>query len=157
MYANKRLLFLPSLARKRKSTFFSLASLGSNTPRGFIALISAIIISAVLLIAAAAGSVTGMYSRFGVLDVEFKERSTALAEACESIVLSKLGEDSGYNGPDLNYPVGGDSCSIFVAQNPGDNPRIFKVRGIYQHTYTNVLISVDVDALTLVSVQEVAQ
>ncbi len=117
---------------------------------------SAIIISAILITATITGSLTGFYTRFNVLDSEFKYRSAALAEACADVLLYKLGQDSGYNGPDTNYPVGSETCTIFAASNPGASPRVFKVQGLYQHSYTNIQVSVDVDALAVTAWQETA-
>jgi hypothetical protein len=126
-------------------------------PKGFIALMSAVIISAILITATITGSLTGFYTRFNILDSEFKNRSSTLAEACVDVLLYKIGNDSGYNGPDLNYTVGDDKCSIFTASNPGTSPRTFKVQGIYQNSYTNLQITVDVNTLAVVSWQETAQ
>jgi hypothetical protein len=128
----------------------------SAKPKGFIALMSAIVISAILIVATVTGSLTGFYTRFNVLDSEFKNRSTALAEACADVLLYKLGNDSGYNGPDMNYAVGSDTCNIFAATNPGATPRVFKLQGIYQHSYTNLQLTVDVDTLTVTAWQETA-
>lgn len=118
---------------------------------------SAVIISAILITATITGSLTGFYTRFNILDSEFKNRSSTLAEACVDVLLYKIGNDSGYNGPDLNYTVGDDKCSIFTASNPGTSPRTFKVQGIYQNSYTNLQITVDVNTLAVVSWQETAQ
>jgi len=127
-----------------------------NTQRGFIALVSAVLISAILLTAAVTGSLTGFYARFGILNSEFKERGSALAEACVSVLLFKLGEDTSYAGPSLNYAVGSDTCNIFAATNPSGSPRIFKVQGVYQHSYTNLQIAVDTSTLAITSWQETA-
>lgn len=127
-----------------------------NAQRGFIALVSAVIISAVLLMAAITGSLGGFYTRFTVLNAEFKEQSSALADACTSVLLFTLGEDAGYAGPSLNYPVGSDACTIFAASKPGASPRIFTVQGVYQHAYTNLRVVVDVDTLMVISRQETA-
>lgn len=130
---------------------------GPVSPQGgFIALMSAIIISAVLITTIVTGSLSGFYTRFNILDSELKKRSAALAEACADIVLYKLSEDYGYAGPDMNYVVGGDTCNIFAATNPSGSPREFKVQGMYQNSYTNLRVVVDVDALAVISWQEVA-
>lgn len=125
-------------------------------PRGFIALISAIIISTVLITATVTGSLTGFYTRSNILDLEFKVRSDALAAACADVLLYKLGADSSYAGGTLNYPVGSDMCNIFAIANPGVSPRVFKVQGIYQHAYTNLQITVDIDTFSITSWQETA-
>jgi hypothetical protein len=128
----------------------------NKQPRGFIALMSAIIISAILITATVTSSLSSFYTRFNILDSEFKNRSSALAEACTDVLLYKIGVDSTYAGPDLNYPVGSDTCNIFAASNPGGTPRVFKVQGVYQHAYTNLQITVDVNTPAVTAWQETA-
>lgn len=129
----------------------------NRNPRGFIALMSAVIISAILLTATVTGSLTGFYTRFNILDSELKKRSSALAEACADVVLYRLLEDPAYAGPSIGYPVGSDTCNIYVANNPSESLREFRVQGVYQNSYTNLKLSVDVDSISIVSWQEVAQ
>ena len=69
-----------------------------NVERGFIALISAIIISAILLLVIAAMGTTSFFSRFNALDAELKERSSAAADACADRALAQLAFDPGYTG-----------------------------------------------------------
>ena len=73
-----------------------------HSERGFIALISALIISAILLIALVASNLTGFYSRFNILDSELKERSNATADACADIALLQFALDPMYAGGTLN-------------------------------------------------------
>jgi hypothetical protein len=117
---------------------------------------SAIVISAILITATVTGSLSSFYTRFNILDSEFKNHSSVLADACADVLLFKLGTDSSYAGPTLNYPVGSDTCNIFAASNPSGSPRVFKVQGIYQHSYTNLQITVDVDTLVVTAWQETA-
>lgn len=78
--------------------------LARTTPqRGFIALISAIVISTILLsLAVTLGSST-FFSRFDVLNSEYKRISLGLAEACVNSALGKIGSD-------YNYSVTSDSA-----------------------------------------------
>ncbi len=119
---------------------------------------SAVIISAILVTATVTGSLTGFYTRFNILDSEFKNKSASLAEACVDVLLIKLAEDSSFGASALTYTVSGsDTCTVFAATNPTGSPRIFKVQGIYQNSYTNLQVAVDVDSLALVSWQEVGK
>lgn len=63
-------------------------------PRGFIALMSVIIISAVLLLVVTTSSFTGFYSRFNMLDAELKARSAAAADACADTQLLKAAQNN---------------------------------------------------------------
>lgn len=68
-----------------------------RTPRGFIALTSAVIIAATLLVVVVAGSIAGFYERAVLLDSELKERSAAAAQACAQKAFLYL-ESAGYTG-----------------------------------------------------------
>lgn len=68
-------------------------SKNKNSQEGFIALMSAIIIAAVLMIIVFSVSFSGFMTRFNILDSEYKARSYSLAEsyADEAILeLSKI-------------------------------------------------------------------
>ena len=122
-------------------------------PQGFIALMSAIIISAILLVAIISGSLTQFYSRFNVLDQEFKERSSSLADACAQSLLLQLTYSTSYNGGTIT--VGSDTCTILAPVNPLGNPRTFPIQAVYHNTYTDLLVTVDVSTLVVSSWNEV--
>lgn len=123
--------------------------------RGFIALISTVIISAILLTVIVAGSLTGFNSRFNVFDAESKERSHALADACVDIVLIRLSYDATYGGPET-IPVGDDECQVVGTVDPISNPRVYKLKGGFQDAHTNLLVTIEVNTLEISSWQEVA-
>ena len=62
----------------------------THYPRGYIALISAIIISVVLLGLATAIGQSTFFSRFNALNREYKRISLGLAESCVHAALSKI-------------------------------------------------------------------
>jgi hypothetical protein len=124
-----------------------------STLRGFVALISAIIIAAILLIVVIAGGLAGIYTRYDILDSELKGRSAALVDACADTVAARLLADSSYTGPET-VTVGGSQCSILSSTASGGN-RIYKLQAIYQHSYTNTLVTFDTSSATVVSWQEV--
>jgi hypothetical protein len=115
-------------------------------PRGFIALISAIIISAVLLVLVLTGSLTGWYSRFNILDAESKDRSSALADACVDTLLLQLTNGESVGG---TVSVGTDECEVLTSSSP------YKVQAVYNDSYTNLIVAVDPSTLLLTSWQEV--
>ena len=86
---------------------------------GFIALMTAIVFSFVLMITAATLSQTSFFSRAEILDAEYKERSSALAEACVDTALLKLATIPGYNPVNECNSVG-DIC-------PNGGPNICSV------------------------------
>lgn len=114
---------------------------------GYIALTSVIIISLLLITITAALSVANYFSRFNILENEFKIRSDNLAEACVSYARAKLIADpNNYAGNELSVPVGVDTCSIIsVTPTGGSWPKTIKTQGIYprnqaQASYTNLLV-----------------
>lgn len=115
---------------------------------------SAILISAVLLIIVASGSLAGWYSRFNILDSESKDRSAALADACMDTVLLRLSYDATYGGGET-VPLDSDNCEILTAQNPFGNPRIFPIQAEFNRAYTNVLVTIDVVTRTVIAWREV--
>ncbi|MES2007153.1 MAG: hypothetical protein V4436_03520 [Patescibacteria group bacterium] len=124
-----------------------------NYNRGFIALMSSLIISTILLVVVVAGSVSGFTTRFNMLDAEAKQQSAALADGCVDLLLFQLGEDSGYAGsPPISRPMGGGTCTVNASGVAG----VFAVQGVYQHSYTNLEVVVDTGTLDITSWQEVA-
>lgn len=109
---------------------------------GFIALISVIIISAILLLVATTLSFGGFFGRFSVLEHEFKKKSLSLAEACAEEAKIKLFKDNGYSGNEI-VKIGLESCEILSSSNPTGNPRDFDIKAIYKNSHTNIKISID--------------
>jgi hypothetical protein len=93
--------------------------------KGFIALISVIIISAVLLVVTSTLSFSGFYGRYNILDSELKERSKSLAEACGDIAILKLAGDINYSHtwPEV-ININEKSCSIENISSDGTNTTI---------------------------------
>lgn len=125
--------------------------------KGYIALISTIIISVLLLTITTALSFSGFFVRFNVLGSEYKERSNGLAEACGDEALLKLANDPGYIGPDLNWPVGSDHCDIISVQSdiPAVGQSTILTKGNFQGSITNLKIIVNSTDLSIVSWEEI--
>ena len=117
-----------------------------HTNRGFIALMSTIIVSAILLVVVVAGSMTGFTTRFNMLDAEAKQRSQATADACVSMLLYWL--TAGETTQSFVSGVDG-ACTITNAASP------YKVSATVNHSQTNLLVSVDATP-AITSIEEVA-
>jgi len=130
-----------------------------NQQSGFIALISAIIISVLLLTIAVTIGMTGIFGRFNVLDSESKERSAALAEACADTAILKLSIDQDYvlTSADHNISIiGTDTCDIYSLPNtPRTFPITIQTQGIVNKSYTNLIVIIDAD-YSIASWEEVA-
>lgn len=116
--------------------------------RGFIALMTAIIISAILLIVIVVGGLVGFYSRFNVLDAESKERSSALADACAENIRLQLATSGSVSAGDV--VVGDDSCEIVTDTSP------YEIQAVFNDSYTNVQVGIDPDTFEVTSWEEVA-
>ena len=82
--------------------------------QGYIALLSALVISALLLAITLSLGLSGFFVRLNVLDAESKERSVALAEACVSAAM--LESVSGMYSANETVAVGQDTCKIVLSQ-----------------------------------------
>ena len=119
---------------------------------GFVALVSVIIIFAILLVLVALIATSSFFTRFNVLDYENKKVSVALAEACVETALVNLAKDP------VNYPLGipipqgrqetiefGKTCRICPIG--GSNPNfIIYTRSSYNNAYANLTINASLTA-----------
>jgi hypothetical protein len=123
--------------------------------QGYVALISAIIISAVLILISVGASATGFFSRFNVLDGEYKERGNQLAEACVDSELLRLSQNPG-DATTGNVSVGSDSCTVFaVLQNsPSTGEVTIETKAVVEQSVTNIKVVVAAGSLNLISWQE---
>ena|GEM_PF-2248676 len=78
---------------------------------GFIALISTVILTAVLTAAIFATSTSSFFARFDALGNEFKRTSLGLSESCLNVALMNIAEDYDYAG-DETVSIEGDKCYI---------------------------------------------
>src|SRR3989338_4446979 len=125
-----------------------------KTNSGFAALMSAIIISAILLLIATNLSFIGFYSRSDILDSELKERSSALAEACVDTALLELANNPNYAGDEAIIVFEGDTC-IIQAINPDATPIIINTKAIFRQATTNLNVKANKADLFVVSWEEI--
>lgn len=117
---------------------------------GFMALMSTIIISVILLLIATSLSLTSFYGRTNILDFELKEKSFALAEACADTAILRLAEDSSYGGNETVNVVGADKCQIESVVGGTIN-----VKADYKNYITKLEIEINSTDLSIISWQEV--
>ncbi len=134
-----------------------ISDLRLKNQQGYIALTSVIIISLLLITIITALSSVNYFSRYNILENEFKERSGGLAEACVDYSLAKLAANSSYVGGE-NANIGSDSCRV-VSVTPGGNSYSILTQGIFPSTganrsYTNLSVTVDSN-LNITNWQEV--
>ena len=123
--------------------------------KGYIALISSIIISMLMLMISLTLSFTGFFSRINILNAEFKEISLRLAEACVDMALLKLSENQSYQGNE-NIAINDKQCSILIIEAAG-NEKVIKTKANFQKAVTNLKIKVNNADLSVISWEELAK
>ncbi len=131
----------------------SLFKIRNSSESGYIALMSAIIISAVLATAVFSLSSSGFMARFNVLEREFKSRSYYLADACADAALLKKIEDPYYSGPET-LTINGDNCSIISVVSSGSQ-YLIKSQAVIQKATTNIRLTVDRGTFSVISREEI--
>lgn len=121
---------------------------------GYIAIISAIVISILIMGFVFAVSFSGFFNRFNILDSSLKEIANGLAEACAETALLKLAENSNYGGNE-NIAIGNEQCSILPLETAG-NQKIIKTKAIIQKAVANFKIIVNAADLSIISWEELA-
>jgi hypothetical protein len=116
-------------------------TLDMQKPPGFIALISILIISAVLLAAVASVAYSGVASRFMLLDLEYKARSEQHAEACVAVGTLAVINDPLYSASDLLVPVGAGECLLSVT--PAGGSSQIEAMASSSGATTNLRVTID--------------
>jgi hypothetical protein len=111
-----------------------------NNPRGFIALISIIIMSVMLLATTLSLAQFGIANRHFILDLENKRASEKLAEACVQVARIHIYNDFSYSvaRPGISINVAGEECVI--ASVSGGNIEIQATR---RNAITNLVVKVN--------------
>ena len=127
----------------------------TNTKKAFIALISAIVISFTLLIAVVSVGARGLAGRFYLLDIDNKEASQALAEACVNVAFIAIANDASYSASNISVPVGSDTCTIKSVSVSGGQSTI-QTSGIVKGATTNLEVKVNSLTVAVTSWEEKA-
>ena len=92
---------------------------------GFIALISILILSAVLLATTLSLAQFGIANRFFILNLEQKTASKKMAEACVHVVRIKAYNDPTYTiSTPTSISIAGATCTIYAVTVTGSNTTI---------------------------------
>ena len=96
--------------------------------KGFVALVSTLLISSVLIVLMYTTSTGSFYSRLDSMGSEFKRVSVGLSEACSNAALLKIAQDYNYTpavGGDI-ITVGPDTCLIQEVVHGVENPTTYR-------------------------------
>jgi hypothetical protein len=121
--------------------------------KGFIALMSSIIISAILILVAASTGLQGFYVRSNVLDAELKEESLSVAEGCSDMAILQLKNDSNYSGG-ATFALDGCICTLGSISNSGSQ-KVFEIRVNCQDFNTNLKVTLNSSDMSAVSWEEI--
>jgi hypothetical protein len=117
---------------------------------GFIALMSAIVISALLLAVTFSVGFIGFFARFNLIDSESKEKSFILAESCLEVAIANIVQDPAFNPINQKVTVGSESCTIVSVSNAGVL-RTVKTFAVINKAHTNLKAVFDTVSFRLIS------
>ena len=83
-----------------------------NYKNGFVALITAIILSLILIVVTVTLNRSSFFTRSAILEAEYKEMSSALAEACVDGAMLRIATTPGYSISNDPVIVGTETCTI---------------------------------------------
>lgn len=122
-----------------------------NPQNGYIALISAVIISGVLMGLAGTANFAGFFSRLNVLNSEYKRESLGLAESCVYSALLKIAQDYLYapaaGGETIS--INPNFCKILSVSYGAEETSHRKIaaivtQGEYRGAFSNIIVTADV-------------
>lgn len=124
----------------------------TNFQSGYIAIVTALILSLlVLFVGVSTGTIT-LLSRYSRLEALNKNISAGTAQSCLQYGLLKLGEDYNYAG-DATITVSGYDCHLYSISTSGSN-KILKAKSSVYGDTTNYQLTVDA-SLTPLTLEEV--
>ncbi len=109
--------------------------------RGFVALISILIISAVLLVAVTSLAEYGMIARYSLLDLERKTQSESYAMGCVSIARIAIVNDNDFDVTDKEVSIDDHTCIIEDVATVSGNKRV-KVSAVVEGATTNYQVDI---------------
>ena len=123
--------------------------------QGYITLMSAIIISALLLAITVSLGFNGLFGRLNIVDSESKERSSALAQACADKEIPNLAKEVSYTNP---VQVGSDQCTIVsvAVDVPSVGQTTIQTQAVINKSYTDLQVIIDSSNFSIISWQECA-
>lgn len=122
-----------------------------NKRAGYLAIISSVIVTAIVMTIALVFSSSNFFGRFDTQNIEFKSLSRAAAEACLEYAKLKLAE--GAYGGNETVAVGNYTCQILAIETNGSQ-KIIKTKSEIQKGNTNLKLTVDSQTLKTISLEE---
>lgn len=125
--------------------------------RGFIALISVLVLSVILLAAVISLAQYGISSRYALLDLENKTISEELARSCVQVARIAVFNDNLYETTNHIIPVGDFRCEIknISANTPYPGISQFEIQASSSGATTNLVIEIEANSGNILLVEEV--
>jgi Tfp pilus assembly protein PilX len=114
----------------------------NKQPRGFIALISVLMLSVILLVAVISLAQYGIISRYALLTLEHKEISASRAEACVQVARIAVSNDPLYETTNKQVAVGDSWCEL-VSIEADDDTSIVEASASSSEATTNLRVEID--------------
>ncbi len=122
--------------------------------KGYILLLSVIIIIAIASTLIFSLSYAGYFVRFNILNSTSKETSMSLATACAETALLNLAVSGSYMGNET-IQVASSTCQIFPLQTQSGQ-KIITTKGVFQNATTNLKITTQQNpTLIIISWEEI--
>ena len=117
----------------------------TNKESGYVALLSTIIIGAILLVITIEAGQSGFYTRFIVLGSEAKEQSRVLAKGCSEQALGLVMADMSWVGGATTTDTVAGSCYVFPLQKnyPTSAQMTMRVQSVARGSVTNLVFIYD--------------
>ena len=121
---------------------------------GYMALMSAIVISVLLIAITLSLGMSSFFGRFDILDSESKEISAGLAEACVDKAILEASMGTYFVGGLIDFDSDGDNdCTVILseADNPVSGQTMIKTQAFFNKSYTNLKVVVDSSTYNVIS------
>lgn len=121
----------------------------TNKESGYVALLSTIIFSAILLVMTIEAGQSGFYTRFMVLGNEAKEQSRILATGCGERAIGLVMADMTWIGDATTTDSAAGSCYVLPLQKnyPSGNQMTVRVRAGTRGSVTNLVLVYDMEEI----------
>jgi hypothetical protein len=109
--------------------------------KGFVALITVLILSAVLMVGVVTLAQYSITARYSLLDLENKTKSENLANACVAVARIAVVNDPLFSATNKIVAVGSETCTIESVTTSGSNRRV-KVSAVVRGATTNYQVDI---------------
>lgn len=126
----------------------------NNSQGGYIAIMSSIIISLMMMLIALSLGSASLFTRLNVVDFSNKQLSYFIARSCLNDALFKLADSASYTGNET-LTISSRTCVLSTITTSAPN-KIIQAKAIVEGATTNLKLTVNSTTLSTVSLEELA-